>query len=91
MIELGDINVGDGTKPVAFPSSASLRKGMTVEEVLQMKLSVSLEYKASVSGESSEMTVPRAGGRTLKLFFEDGKLVRAVEVLPGGAETILVQ
>ena len=37
------------------------------------------------------MTVPRAGGRTLKIFFEDGKLVRAVEILPGGAETILVQ
>ena len=91
MIELGDVNVGDGVKPAAFPSSASLRKGMTVEEVLQMKLSASLEYKASDSGESSEMTVPRAGGRTLKIFFEDGKLVRAVEILPGGAETILVQ
>ena len=33
MIELGDVNVGDGTKPVAFPSSSSLRKGMTVEEI----------------------------------------------------------
>ena len=64
---------------------------MTVEEVLQMKLSASLEYKTSDSGKSSEMTVPRSGGRTLKIFFEDGKLGRAVEILPGGAETILVQ
>ena len=91
MIELGDVTVGDGVKPAAFPSSSSLRKGMTVEEVLQMKLSASLEYKTSDSGKSSEMTVPRSGGRTLKIFFEDGKLVRAVEILPGGAETILVQ
>ena len=89
MIDLGEVNIGDGVNPVAFPSSATLRKGMTVEEVLRMKLAANLQFKTD--GAKSEMTVPRAGGRTLKIFFEDNKLVRAVEVLPGGAETILVQ
>ena len=91
MMELGDVTVGDGVKPAAFPSSASLRKGMTVEEVLRMQLSGNLQFKTDDTGNKSEMTVPRAGGRTLKIFFEDGRLVRAVEILPGGAETILVQ
>ena len=91
MIDLGEVNVGDGVKPAAFPSSASLRKGMTVEEVLRMQLSGNLQFKTDDTGNKSEMTVPRAGGRTLKIFFEDGRLVRAVEILPGGAETILVQ
>ena len=89
MTDLGDVNIGNGVNPVAFPSSATLRKGMTVEEVLRMKLAANLQFKTD--GAKSEMTVPRAGGRTLKIFFEDDKLVRAVEVLPGGAETILVQ
>ena len=91
MIDLGEVNVGDGVKPAAFPSSASLRKGMTVEEVLRMQLAGNLQFKTDDSGNKSEMTVPRSGGRTLKIFFEDGRLVRAVEILPGGAETILVQ
>ena len=91
MIELGTVQIGAGEGKASAAPAASplLQKGMTVEEVLRMKLGGFLHLQTD--GAKSEMTVSRPGNRTLKVFFEDNKLVRAVEILPGGAETILVQ
>ena len=85
MIDLGSVQIGAEGRPSAqTPSPAELRKGMTLDEAKAL-----LGEPASTEGET--LVWPRPGGRTLKAAFADGKLIRAVEVLPGGAETILVQ
>ena len=90
MIDLGEVSIGGGNA-TAVPAGGSgggtapvLRKGMTRDEV-----ETALGEPASADGAT--LSWARPGGRTLKATFQDGKLVRAVEVLPGGAETILVQ
>ena len=86
MIELGEVAIVGKAGVTAAPAAAApaLRKDMTVEEVKAI-------FGDPATTEGETLAWPRPGGRTLKASFADGKLVRAVEVLPGGAETILVQ
>ena len=91
MIDLGEVKIGAGGGASAVPAAGAgggtspvLRKGITAEEVKAI-----LGDPASTEGDVVSWTRP--GGRRLVVAFSDGKLVRAVEILPGGMETILVQ
>jgi hypothetical protein len=85
MIDLGEVSIGGEGRPEArAPSRADVCKGMTADEA-----KAALGEPSSAEGDT--LSWPRPGGRTLKATFQEGKLVRAVEILPGGAETILVQ
>jgi tetratricopeptide (TPR) repeat protein len=86
MIDLGTVQIGGKEGVTAVPAAAApaLRKDMAVDEVKAL-------FGDPAATEGDTLAWSRPGGRTLKATFADGKLVRAVEVLPGGAETILVQ
>jgi tetratricopeptide (TPR) repeat protein len=86
MIELGTVQIGGKEGVTAVPAAAApaLRKDMAVDEVKAL-------FGDPAATEGDTLAWNRPGGRTLKATFADGKLVRAVEILPGGAETILVQ
>ena len=86
MIDLGTVQIGGKEGVTATPAAAApaLRKDMAVDEVKAL-------FGDPATTEGDTLAWSRPGGRTLKATFADGKLVRAVEVLPGGAETILVQ
>lgn len=86
MIELGTVQIGGKEGVTAVPAAAApaLRKDMAVDEVKAL-------FGDPAATEGDTLAWSRPGGRMLKATFADGKLVRAVEILPGGAETILVQ
>lgn len=87
MVTLGSIVFGtagpDGTvRPAA--DFSTLRPGMT-----QAELAAALGEPAARDGAVWRYSV---GPRTIKLHFDaEGRLVRAVEALPGGVETVLAQ
>ena len=97
MIELGTVRIGaDGADPsgaeqcIGGSSASSLRKGMTLAEVKAI-LGEGSEVRGNDAKDIQNWTFPRPGGRTLEAAFKDGALYHAAEILPGGAETILVQ
>jgi hypothetical protein len=91
MIDLGEVAIGGEGKAAASPAaSPSLRKGMTVEEVKAI-LGEGSQVRGNDAKGLENWEFPRPGGRTCRISFKNGALYSAVEILPGGAETILVQ
>ena len=91
MIDLGEVAIGGDGKAAASPAaSPSLRKGMTVEEVKAI-LGEGSQVRGNDAKGLENWEFPRPGGRTCRISFKNGALYSAVEILPGGAETILVQ
>ena len=88
MLDLGIVGYGVDAKSLAEnPGAAAkpqLTKGMT-------KQAVEDAFGKPKSKTEAEWTYARDGARTWKLRFENGRLTRAEEILPGGDITILVQ
>jgi len=84
MVEIGKIKIGDGSDWTgADLSKLKLRSGLTEAEIEKL-----LGKPTRIEDNAWFYT---SGKREWKFLFEDGKLLRAVELLPGNAEMIIVQ
>ena len=85
MVDIGTVTFG--TQPITVPAAATaaaLRPGMTPDEVLAAL--------GEPSSRQESLWIYSADARTLQARFgADGRLLRVVELLPGGIENIVVQ
>jgi hypothetical protein len=83
MVEIGKVGMGGAAATFAAADFTALRVGMTEADIIER-----LGKPARTDGDDWLYTT---GNRNWKVVLKDKKLLRAIELLPGNAEMIVVQ